>query len=1104
MKKKNSQRIGNLSLAFALLFLFSSGHTKAETEKGQTMSPTIEKSTALTVAQQSERTIKGVVKDATGETIVGANVSVVGTTIGTITDMDGAFSLKVPAGATLKFSFIGYKDASIKINNQQTLNVVLKDDSQALDEVVVVGFGSQKRVNLTGAVSTVKAEALEARPVTNVGQALQGVVPGLNFSVPMGGGELDNNMKFNIRGIGSIGAGSKSEPLVLIDGMEGNMNALNPQDIETISVLKDAAASSIYGSRAPFGVILITTKSGKAGKVSINYNNNVRFSDPTKVPDMMDSYTFAQYFNAASSNGGTGAKFNQDALDRIVAYQKGELLDGTIADNQHRWQEYGGANGNTNWFDEHYRHWTPSHEHNLSVNGGSEKVTYMLSGNFMDERGLLKHSDDSFKRYSLNAKLRAEVTKYLTVNYTSRWIRNDYDKSYYQNALFFHNLARRWPTIPVKDPNGHYMPGSEIIQLESGSRDKKQNDDLTQQLQIVLEPIKNWKITAEANMKVADGFRHYDVLPTYEYNSLNEPRLSKFDEDHAAGITEVYESADRRNFYTVNAFTDYFYQTKSGHYIKGMLGFNAELNRYRSLYASRQALISPSLPTLDTATDMIKNGGIGSNSYNEWATAGFFGRINYNYQERYMVEVNMRYDGTSRFIGDQRWGFFPSFSAGWNIAREAFWSDFEPYVSTLKLRGSWGELGNQNTSELYPFYPGMTIKASDSNWLINNLKPNTAQMPGMVSDLMTWERVRSWNIGLDFGALNNRLTGSFDYFNRQTIDMVGPAPELPIVLGANVPKINNADMESYGFELEVSWRDRIGNVDYGVKGILSDARQKVTRYPNTTNKYSNWYAGKMSGEIWGYTTLGIAKSQEEMDAHLATLPNGGQTALGSDWGAGDIMYADLDGDGKIDSGADLLTNAGDKKIIGNNTPRYNFGLTLDAAYKGFDFSVFFQGVGKREVEVGGPYFWGVIGNEWQSAGFKDHWDFFRPEGDPLGANLDAYYPRPLMGDGSKYQRNQKTQTGYLQNGAYIRMKNIQVGYTFPKRWMEAIKIQSLRVYVSGDNLLTMTKMAKMFDPEAVSGRYNWDNAGAYGDDLNNNGKVYPLSKVISFGINVNF
>lgn len=311
-------------------------------------------------------------------------------------------------------------------------------------------------------------------------------------------------------------------------------------------------------------------------------------------------------------------------------------------------------------------------------------------------------------------------------------------------------------------------------------------------------------------------------------------------------------------------------------------------------------------------------------------------------------------------------------------------------------------------------------------------------------------------------------------------------------------------MESYGFELELSWRDRIGQVDYGVRGVLADARQKVTRYPNVSGKYSTWYAGKMSGEIWGFTTLGIAKTQEEMDKHLASLPNGGQSVQGSDWGPGDIMYADINGDGKIDEGASTVENPGDKKIIGNNTPRYNFGLTLDAAYKGVDFSVFFQGVGKRDVEVGGPYFWGVVGNEWQSAGFEEHMDYFRPEGDPLGANLDAYYPKPLMGDGSKVSRNQKTQTGYLQNGAYIRMKNIQLGYTFPKQWMQAVKIQSLRVYVSADNLLTFTKMAKMFDPEAVSGRYNWDNAGTQGDDLSNNGKVYPLSKVISFGINVNF
>lgn len=399
----------------------------------------------------------------------------------------------------------------------------------------------------------------------------------------------------------------------------------------------------------------------------------------------------------------------------------------------------------------------------------------------------------------------------------------------------------------------------------------------------------------------------------------------------------------------------------------------------------------------------------------------------------------------------------------------------------------------------------MDIKTKDGEWLVNGQKPTTAVMPGMVSDMLTWERVRSWNVGVDFGALNNRLTGSFDYFNRKTLDMVGPAPELPVILGADVPKINNADMESYGFELEVSWRDRIGNVNYGIKGVLSDARQKVTRYPNATDDFSNWYAGKMSGEIWGYTTIGIAKSQQEMDAYLATLPNGGQDAIGSGWGAGDIMYADLNGDGKIDGGAGLLSDSGDKSIIGNSTPRYNYGITLDAEWKGIDISMFFQGIGKREVEVGGPYFWGAVSNEWQSAGFDEHWDFFREEGNSLGANLDAYYPKPIFNSNSLIaDRNHQTQTRYLQNGAYLRMKNIQLGYTFPKKWMNTIKIQSLRVYVSGDNLLTFTKMAKMFDPETVDGREWWDTDTNQSSKTGNNGKVYPLSKVISFGINVNF
>ena len=378
----------------------------------------------------------------------------------------------------------------------------------------------------------------------------------------------------------------------------------------------------------------------------------------------------------------------------------------------------------------------------------------------------------------------------------------------------------------------------------------------------------------------------------------------------------------------------------------------------------------------------------------------------------------------------------------------------------------------------------MSVGTNNGYWLVDGEKTNTAYAPGIVSSLMTWETIESWNLGLDWGAFNNRLTGTFDYFKRSTKDMVGPAPELSSVLGTEVPKINNSDMESYGFELEVSWRDRIGDLSYGVKAVVSDAQQKVTRYPNKSNSLSTWYSGRMNGDIWGYTTLGIAKTQEEMDAHLAKV---NQSRLGNQWGAGDIMYADLNGDGEISNGANTLADHGDLKIIGNNTPRYNYGITLDAAYKGFDFSVFFQGIGKRDYWVSGAYFWGATGGMWQSAGFTEHWDFFRGEDNPLGANLNAYYPRPLFTSG----KNMQTQSRYLQDASYLRMKNIQLGYTLPKSITSKAGMQSVRVYVSGDNLATISSMSKIFDPETIG--------GAWGD-----GKLYPLSKTISVGLNVNF
>ena len=1041
--------------------------------------------TGVAVVQQSTKKVSGVVLDNTGMGIIGANVVVKGTTNGTVTDFDGNFTLTVPTNATLVVTYIGYAHQEFSVAGKSTFNITLQEDSEMLDEVVVVGFGTQKKVNVTGAVSMVDSEVLESRPVVNVGQALQGVIPGLNLTVNSSGGTLDNQLNVSIRGAGTIGAGSSSSPLVLIDGMEGNMNSINPNDIENISVLKDAASSAIYGSRAAFGVILITTKSGKEGRTNVNYTGNVRFMDALAVPDMLDSYKFAQYFNRAAENSGSSPVFGEEIMQKILDYQQGKITTQTSPSNDgNYWQNYSGANANTDWFKEMYRDWVPSQEHNLSVTGGNDKVTYLVSGNFLDQTGLIRHGGDEFNRYTLNARIKAKLSDYVTLNYSSKWIREEYDRPSYMTPLFFHNIARRWPTCPVFDNNGYYMEGVEIIQMRDGGRDKNQRDQTFNQVQLVIEPIKDWKIYAEGNIRTSNRMNHWDVLPVYGHRPNGDPFLFSWD-GRAPGSTQVSESAWRENFLTSNVYTDYFKQFDSGHYFKVMAGFNTELMKTRSLSGEKTGLISADIPTLGTAADNPKTSG----GYAHWSSMGVFGRLNYNYKERYMLEANIRYDGTSRFIGDKRWGVFPSFSAGWNLAREDFFAEspLGEFISTFKVRGSWGQLGNMNTNSWYPFYQSMPIGNQNGSWLINGEKPNTANAPGLVSSAMTWETIESWNVGFDFAAFDNRLTGSFDYFKRNTKDMIGPAPELPAILGTGVPKINNADMESFGFELELGWRDQIGDFSYGVKGVLSDDQQRVTRYPNENLDRNQWYAGRMNGIIWGYETVGIAKSQEEMDAHLASLPNGGQDALGNQWAAGDIMYKDLNGDGKIDGGSSTLNDMGDVKEIGNSTPRFKYGLTLDAAWKGFDIRAFFQGVGKRDYMLSGPYFWGATGGQWQSTGFVEHWDFFRPEGDPLGANLDSYYPRPLFTSG----KNLQTQSGYLQNAAYVRLKNLQVGYTIPKSIMNKVMLQSLRVYASVDNLFTISDITGIFDPETL--------AGGWGD-----GKLYPLSRTISVGVNLNF
>ena len=1040
------------------------------------------------ITQQSE-TATGTVLDELGEGVIGASVVVKGTTNGVVTDIDGNFSLQnVKKGDVLQVSFVGYATQEVKWNGTP-LTITLKEDTEMLEEVVVVGYGTQKKTNLTGSVSMVDSKALEARPVANVSQALQGVVPGLNMSVTGSGGQLDSEMSMNIRGTGNLGTGSSASPLVLIDGIEGNMNTVNPNDIASISVLKDAASASIYGARAAFGVIMITTKSGKEGKTNVNYSGNVRFSSPTNLPEMMDSYMFAQFFNKAATNSGGQPVFADRIMENIKAYQEGRIDVSTeVNPGSNRWNKYSGSWANTDWFDVMFKDQAVSHEHNLSVSGGTEKLNYRVSGSFLAQDGLIAWGEDKLNRYTVDAKINAKLADWITLNYATKWTREDYDRPTYMSGLMIHNIARRWPTCPLYDPNGYLMDEMEVISLQDGGIRNQQKNYYTQQVGFVLEPIKDWRIHLEGNMRSYNRSIHQEILPVYTHDGDGNAYLTIWDHGVNSwqnGRNQVAERRDREDYFTTNIYTDYS-KTINDHYFKVMAGFNAELTKQDWIEGSAEGMIDPSKPWLSQTTTQKKATG----GRDHTSLAGFFGRINYTYKDRYMIELNGRYDGSSRFIGDKQWGFFPSTSLGWNIAREEFFQDWNwgaENISTLKLRGSWGQLGNSNTNSWYPFFQTMSTSVASSNWLINGQKQNLASMPGIVSNALTWETVETFDIGLDWALFNNRLTGSFDWFTRYTYDMVGPAPTLPNILGTGAPRINNTDMKSVGWDLEIGWKDRIGEVGYGVKLVLSDATQTILKYPNETKSINDWYEGEKLNNIWGYTTAGLAQSQEEMDAWLAK----NKPSWGSNWAAGDVKYVDLNGDGQVNKGSQLLGDTGDYSIIGNSTPRYNFGINLNANWKGIDLSMFWQGTAKRDYWLSGPYFWGVQGGQWQSAGFVEHWDFWRAEDDPLGANTDAYFPRALFGGSDK---NQQTSTGYLQDASYIRLKNIQLGYTLPANLVKKAGMSSVRVYVSADNLLTISDITGMFDPEAL-----YDGSG-YGG----NGKMYPLQKTISVGLNVNF
>lgn len=1035
----------------------------------------------------AERKISGTVSDSKGSALPGVSILIKGTQQGTITDAAGAFSLNVPdEKAVLVFSFVGYVVQEHPVGSQTFLEIAMAEDVAVLEEMVVVGYGTQKKANLTGALDVIKSEELSGRVVTNVSEALQGVSPNLNITQSGMSGEPGGKLNMNIRGIGSLTG--DSSPYVLVDGVPMDINSINPNDIESLTVLKDAAASAIYGSRAPYGVILVTTKKGTKGdqKPRITYSNNFSLSSPLGLPHMTNSLNFVTAYDQASVNAGLSPNFTPYNIERIKDYMAGkiteetwELPDGSDWAGNGIWDIAG--NGNNDWLHIFYDDRVMRQKHDISISGGGVKSTYFISAGLWDQPGELRFGDQFYKRYNLTANISSEITDWLRFELNTKYISEDYQffntTSGWDRATMYHNFARTNVFRPMYLPNGEFSQISNIPLL-NGGKEKQKVQSYIGRLSGTLEPLKNWKTTVSYNFKA-------------DFTGINNNRatvLGSYPNGSTVAVaypmSSFVMSKYANNYQLFNVVSSYELDL-GGHHLFGMLGYEREENRYEGIWGQKDNILTGNVPSISTATGQIYL----DDEHTHWSTQGTFGRFQYNYREKYLAEANVRYDGSSRFKEGRRWGWFPSFSLGYNISREEFWEPVRPVINDLKVRASWGRLGNQNVGS-FLHVETMGI-GTNLGWIMGSERPNYTTAPAMVSADLTWETSETRNIGADLVFLNGKLTAGFDLYKRLTTNMFGPAEALPIVLGASAPQKNNASLSTSGFELSLGWKETINpDLSYYARLALADNRSVVTQYNNPTKTLSTWYQGQEIGEIWGLETAGIYQTDEAAEAG----PD--QTLFFPTWGAGDIQYRDLDGDHKITRGAGTADNPGDFVKIGNNTQRYLIGLTLGGKWKGFDLRIFLQGVGKRDYSfaVDDMLFWGFNAQQWWNMTvMEQHLDYWRPanEANLLGANTAGYYPKPYLS--VEDIKNKQVQSRYLQNAAYIRLKNVSVSYSLPAGLLAKTGIISgASVMLSAENLATITGLTRLFDPEALSA-IGW---GA--------GKIHPLRRVYSAGININF
>lgn len=1130
---------------------------------------------SLGIAMAQSLSVKGSVVDSQGQPVVGASVIEKGTNNGTMTDLDGLFALKVKNGASLEVSCIGYATQVVKAS--ESVNVTLSVDTEFLNEVVVVGFGTQKKANLTGAVASIDAsKALESRPIPDVGRGLQGMTPGLN--VVVGSTEVGSDPIFRIRGqVGSAEGGAS--PLILLDNVEiPSIQLINPDDIESISVLKDAASAAIYGAKAAFGVILIQSKKGaKTETITATYSGNFAFQSMAKKYEMAD-VDGLHYTVEASERMGTfspaGAFWHIDRAgwQAAVAWKAKYGKNGTNPIDVNDPLTYGRdwyvpSAYNTrkvgvrtyNPYDYITRDWAPLQNHNVSVSGRTGKTTFNIGLAYLGQKGLMKTTDyDQFSRYNANVRVSTQINNWLNIHSGLMYSRSEKDWAYTTSSgttdawLYLYRWGPTYPLV-AKDENGNNL---RTMAYETAVANKASNvtSFASVNLGTTLTPVKNWTIefdytyannattltkpgtsfyagnTWEAGLAVVDANGNPVTVANEweEFNgmgsTLNKYALNCYRYTSSGSNPDhIYQDTYVSQRNTFNATTDYNLVI-GNHSIRPMVGLNAVAYEQTGSWAQITKLLDYTNPQFNLATGTQTAGG----GYDWSSTLGYFARLNYAYGDKYLVEANYRYDGTSKFTKAMRWRPFYSFSAGWKFSEEGFMQGAKDIITSGKLRASWGKVGDQSVSSSL-YIP--TMSRIEDTWIHSGAKDYFYTTPAAVASDITWQDIQTLDFGIDL-TLVKEVGITFDWYQRSTLNMIVPAEGLGYGFGTSAPKGNYGDLKTTGFEIEANWHHLFGNgLSLGLTGTLADATTKITNY-GTGKIVSNWYNGKTYGEIWGYRVDGLYQNDDfvwengELVTETYTSPNGGtytinkladpnapkQGYLSSQTGTkgfapGDMKYKDLNGDGVIDSGDNTTENHGDLDVIGNSTPRYEYSFRVELGYKNFDFSMFWQGIGKRELvgtgQLACPGFNSSDGCMPQTFAGDFWYETKDSEGNVIDANYDAFYPRALNG-GSGTTFNTIANDRLLLNMAYLRLKNLTFGYTLPQNLVKKANIRKLRAYVSLENFLTFDHLNGLpIDPEVVNG-YGYESFSKSNYGLGRTSVGTPAMKSASLGVQITF